>query len=248
MPAAVQPGLAARIAGAGFAFLPAAATRALLEARAPLTDWEAFADSWNALPVDEYMADRGRYRRRRHAAYAVAADGAVARLPPRPHFQALDYNPLNGGIERWFEPICDAVAQGATLPAILGWCAALFGGLAPGRDWLVEVHQFRIEAAGEGAGQPTPEGMHRDGVDYVLVLLVRRRNIDSGTTLIGTEKDGFFDSFTLTEPFDAALVDDHRVFHGVTPVHAHDPALPACRDVLVVTFAGRDAAAARPPG
>jgi hypothetical protein len=24
--------------------------------------------------------------------------------------------------------------------------------------------------------------MHRDGVDYVLVLLVRRHNIDSGTT------------------------------------------------------------------
>jgi hypothetical protein len=43
-------------------------------------------------------------------------------------------------------------------------------------------------------------------------------------------------SFTLTAPLDAALVDDARVFHGVTAVEALDPALPAHRDVLVVTF------------
>ena len=34
------------------------------------------------------------------------------------------------------------------------------------------------------AGQPTPEGMHRDGVDWVLVLMVRRENIKSGETTI----------------------------------------------------------------
>jgi hypothetical protein len=43
-------------------------------------------------------------------------------------------------------------------------------------------------------------------------------------------------SFTLTEPLDAALVDDDRVFHGVTPLLPHDPARSAYRDVLVVTF------------
>ena len=42
--------------------------------------------------------------------------------------------------------------------------------------------------------------------------------------------------FTLTDPFDTALVDDRRVAHGVTPVTPIDPALPAYRDVLVVTF------------
>ena len=42
--------------------------------------------------------------------------------------------------------------------------------------------------------------------------------------------------FTLTAPFDAALVDDKRVAHGVTPVEPIDPSAPAYRDVLVVTF------------
>jgi hypothetical protein len=40
----------------------------------------------------------------------------------------------------------------------------------------------------------------------------------------------------LTAPLDAALVDDGRVYHGVTAVAPLDPALPAYRDVLVVTF------------
>ena len=78
--------------------------------------------------------------------------------------------------------------------------------------------------------------MHRDGVDYVLVLLIRRRNIASGTTGILNLNGDEIGSFTLTDPFDAALVDDARVFHGVTAVQAIDTTQPAYRDVLVVTF------------
>jgi hypothetical protein len=233
----MRDALAKRLAGAGFSFVPGSLMRAMLEERGPLMDWNRFADSWDDLPLDDHMADQGRYRRRRHAVYLANADGSVERQPAQPHFQALDYNPLNGGIERWFEPILEPVAKGPTMRGILGWCALLFGGMVPGVRWRVEVHQFRIEALGSLAGKPTPEGMHRDGVDYVLVLLVNRRNIDSGTTMIGDDEQGFFDSFTLTDTFDAALVDDHRVFHGVTPVSAHDPAKPAHRDVLVITFA-----------
>jgi hypothetical protein len=228
--------LAQRLHGAGFAFVPGARMRGLLESNSPLMDWNRFADSWDELVVDNYMADQGRYRKRRHAVYSVTAQGAITREAAQPHLQALEYNPLNGGIERWFEPIREDVGKGPTMRCILGWCADLFGSLLPAVDWQVEVHQFRIEAQGFAAGKPTPEGMHRDGVDYVLVMLLQRRNIDSGTTMIGDSDQGFFSSFTLTEPFDAALVDDHKVFHGVTPVQAHDPDRPAWRDVLVVTF------------
>ena len=104
--------------------------------------------------------------------------------------------------------------------------------------WHVEVHQFRIEARPDVKGLPTPEGLHRDGVDYVLVLLINRRNIGSGTTTIHALDGRPLGAFTLTEPCDAALVDDARVFHGVTPVEPVDPRLPAFRDVLVVTFRG----------
>ena len=104
--------------------------------------------------------------------------GPILREPHQPHYQSLDYNPLNGGIERWFEPITDEIGDGAIMRTILEYCRALFGRLAPETTrWHVEVHQFRIEARTGEQGKPTPEGMHRDGVDYVLVLLVNRRNI-----------------------------------------------------------------------
>jgi hypothetical protein len=243
---AVAEDLAGRLRADGFAFVPAARMRAALEARGPLADWDAFAASWDDLALDTYMADRGRYRRRRHAVYHLGADGALARLPHRPHYQSLDYNPLNGGVERWFEPVPPGLGEGSSIKSIFAACFAVFGAVEdpPADGWSCELHQFRIEALPGAPGQPTPEGMHRDGVDHVLVLLVRRTNVRSGTTLIGVPGQPLAGSFTLVEPFDAAWVEDRRVHHGVTAVEAMDPALPAWRDVLVVTLRRMD----RPPG
>ena len=53
-----------------------------------LNGWPAFAASWDDLDTDEYMADGGRYRRRRYACFsvdglAVDAAAAPAALPER---------------------------------------------------------------------------------------------------------------------------------------------------------------------
>ncbi len=140
-------------------------------------------------------------------------------------------------MQRWFEPILPAIAEGDSFQHILKFCRDTFGALAPavGR-WHIEVHQFRIEARADEAGEPTPEGVHRDGVDYVLVLMIDRTNIESGTTTIHALDGELLGSFTLIQPMDAALVDDARVFHGVTAVTPVDPGKAAHRDVLVVTF------------
>ena len=169
--------------------------------------------------------------------YAATAGGTLVRQPDQPHYQAVDYNPVNGGIPRWFEPVSREVGAGDSLRTILECCRSFFEALAPGvPTWRIEVHQFRIEARGGEEGRPTPEGLHRDGVDYALVLLVQRRNIASGTTAIHAMDGRRLGTFTLTESLDTAVVDDNRVCHGVTPVQALDPTQPAYRDVLVVTF------------
>ena len=218
----------------GFLFVRAPAMRAALPPGA-LAGWDAFAASWNELGMDTYMADGGRYRKRRHGAFQVSG-GAVLRKPHQPHYQSRDYNTLNGGIARWFEPMQPAVAEGAAFQAIIGLCGQVFDTLTPAPAWHVEAHQFRIEARPGQEGQPTPEGMHQDGVDWVLVLMVGRHNIQSGTTTIHGLDRALLGSFTLEAPLDAALLDDHRVFHGVTAVQPLDPGLPAHRDVLVLTF------------
>ena len=234
-PATSRPTIADLIGRDGFAFVHDNEMRAVLEANG-LADWDQFAASWDDLGLDTYMADGGRYRRRRHGVFAATASG-ITRLEHRPHYQSRDYNALNGGIARWFDPVLPATAAMPAFTAILRTCQRVFSTLTPDvPEWEVEVHQFRIEAQPGQAGQPTPEGMHRDGVDWVLVLLVRRENIASGETTIHDLDRCSLGSFTLARPMDAAWVDDSRVYHGVTPVEPRDPARPAFRDVLVVTF------------
>jgi hypothetical protein len=228
--------LSATMAVEGFAFVHGAEMRAMFAERGSLADWAEFAASWDDLGLDTYMADGGRYRKRRHATFGATVEEPIHRLPHQPHYQSRDYNPLNGGIARWFDPVLPEIATGPSMTTILAACRALFERLLPAPAWHIEVHQFRIEARSGVEGRPTPEGMHRDGVDHVLVLLIGRRNIQSGVTTIHAADGRDLGSFTLAEPFDAAWVDDHRVMHGVTPVEPIDPAQPGFRDVLVVTF------------
>lgn len=229
--------LRAAIAGSGFVFVPSVEVRAMLGGANGLANWEAFAASWNDMPLDTYMADGGRYRRRRYATLSIAPGEIVARLEVhQPHYQSLDYNNLNGGIARHYQPIAADIITGEPLCSLFGLAAGVFNGLAPGTAWHVETHQFRIEARPDMRGQPTPEGVHRDGVDYVMVMMVKRHNIVEGTTTIHSNDRQKLASFTLIEPLDMTFVDDHRCLHGVTPVVPLDATQPAWRDVLVVTF------------
>jgi hypothetical protein len=232
-----QSEIGERIAREGFAFVAGDVMRPLLGPSEALADWGRFAASWGDLPLDTHLPEGHRYRRRRHATLSARAGEREFRVERhRPHYQGLEYNRLVGGIERWFEPIRPEILAGPTFHRIVRFCLELFGALRPTAGWHIECHQFRIEARPEAAGQPTPEGVHRDGVDYVLVLLVNRVNIESGTTTVHELDGKVIGSFTLTNPFDAALVDDARVMHGVTPVRPVDVRHAAYRDVLVVTL------------
>ncbi|MBS0986159.1 2OG-Fe dioxygenase family protein [Acetobacter thailandicus] len=222
----------------GFAYEQAVTMRPLLEEYG-LKNWESFATSWNNLGVDRYMADNGRYRRRRYATYSVS-ENAIIRKAHQPHYQSRDYNTLNGGIERLFKPITQAAGSHPALLAVLAVLRRIATNLTPEnlhpKTWHAEVHQFRIEANASFAGQPTPEGLHQDGVDWVCVLMVHRENITSGTTTIYDLNRNPAGSFTLTNAMDAAFVNDSRVYHGVTAITPLDTTRPAYRDVLVVTL------------
>jgi hypothetical protein len=197
-------------------------------------EWPAFASSWNELGPDKYMADGGRYRLRRHAVFSLGPDG-LTRQAHQPHYQSRDYNALNGGIQRWFEPVSESVSEGPIIKTLINLCRQVFT-LDDGRQWHTEMHQFRIEPAPDGEGRPTPEGLHRDGVDWVGVFMIDRVNVAEGVTRIeGSDgvPPGFF---CLTDALDTVFIDDTRVRHAVTPIRLIDNTKPGHRDVLVLTF------------
>ena len=103
--------------------------------------------------------------------------------------------------------------------------------------WYIEAHQFRIDTA-NGIGRPTPEGAHRDGVDFVAVILVDRRNVKGGETHVFDANGPAGIRFTMQHPWTALLMNDARVIHETTPIQAEGR--PAFRDTLVLTYRARD--------
>src|ERR1700739_2388939 len=114
--------LADAIATEGFAFARGDEMRSLFEQQGSLADWPAFAASWDDLGLDTYMAGGGRYRKRRHATFTATSGEPIQRASQQPHYQSRDYNPLNGGIARWFDPVLPEIAAGPTMTTILKTC------------------------------------------------------------------------------------------------------------------------------
>jgi hypothetical protein len=202
----------------------------------PLDELMALAPSWDHLELDNYLKDGGRYRRRRHSCF-VDDGAALTQSPHRAHWQPVEYNALHGGMHRLFVPIEPAtVAQpawGRLLRALGNVCTQARGPQSAPPAWYVEAHQFRIDTA-DGIGRPTPEGAHRDGVDFVAVILIGRESIKGGETRVFEADGPKGQRFTMTEPWTLLLLDDAAVIHESTPIqplgeHGH-------RDTLVLTW------------
>ncbi len=218
----------------GYAVLGASSVAEL--AGCDIAALNVLSPSWNGLPLDAYLKDGGHYRRRRHSCFVLQGD-TLTQVPHRAHWQPLAYNALHGGMERWFEPMHDADVKAPgwqqLLLALGRICTALKAGGAEAQPWFVEAHQFRIDTT-DGIGRPTPEGAHRDGVDFVAVLMVAREGIKGGETRVFEAEGPNGQRFTLTEPWSMLLLDDERVIHESTPIQP--TAEGGHRDTLVLTF------------
>jgi len=222
-----------RLSRDGYAFLPPGTAAAALELGG-VERLDPLAAAWSRLPRDDYLRDGGRYRSRRHSCFVqdfpAATLSAVAR---RPHWQSTSYNALHGGIERWFEPVEAEVVNADAWVRLVASIGVLFATLRSVERWFIEAHQFRIDTEG-GIGRPTPEGAHRDGVDFVVVILVRRHGIRGGETRVFDTQGSSGVRFTMIEPWSMLLMDDARVVHETTPIQPGG--VPGFRDTLVLTY------------
>ena len=224
------PQLTEALRHSGYALLAPADVAAL--SHCTLAELNALAPSWDALHADQYLKDGGRYRRRRHSCFVQ--DGAqLTQAPHRAHWQPVEYNALHGGMRRLFEPVDPATVANPAWPRLVSAIGQACSAVRGQHPWYVEAHQFRIDTT-DGIGRPTPEGAHRDGVDFVAVLLVRRHGIKGGETRVFEAAGPNGKRFTMTEPWTLLLLDDAAVIHESTPIqplagHGH-------RDTLVLTY------------
>lgn len=197
-----------------------------------IAELEALKAGWNKLPPDHFLKDGGRYRRRRHSSFVVD-ETTLTQVPHRAHYQPLDYNALHGGMHRLFEPIKPEDVKQPVWSRLLLAIGQVCSQMKTPQPWYVEAHQFRIDTT-DGIGRPTPEGAHRDGVDFVAILLVDRVNIKGGESRIFEVDGANGKRFTLLEPWTLMILDDQRVIHETTPIQP--TAEGGYRDTLVLTY------------
>lgn len=200
-----------------------------LLARFRPADWRRFQRAWDGLGRDPYLDARCGVRERRYGCLELDEQGRLVSAPRRAHLQAPAHNRLFGGLARWFAPLrAEFLASPVTGELGRLWRGALGAG-----QHAVELHQFRVLPWPRTAS-PTPEGWHRDGHDAVFMLLVERRDVLGGESLLWHVGRSRLERAGELQPGTALFLDDAVMRHRVTDIVRSGPR--ARRDCLVACF------------
>lgn len=153
-------------------------------------------------------------------------------LPHEPLFQRKLFNPVHGGIPRYyprFHPTND------TMEAIRTFVK--FSSVKEGQRILVQVQ--RITCEGDKTGLPSVEDWHQDDVTEIGIMCVSRHNIVGGENQFKDLNDVPVLNRVLDEG-ELIIFDDAVVKHRVTPIKVADPSVEegGYRDVLLMSYGG----------
>ena len=188
--------------------------------------WKQLQAAYADLPPDDYLPSGGSYRFRRYDRFAFDPHtGQLERLPHQDYFQDTDINQVTGGIVRKFAPLTDDIASNAFLHELIRFDFMQFPLNDKRRNgpWNVDVHLVRVIAREGEIGQPTPEGIHRDGAAFVTVHLAELSSVTGGVVSVYDDNREQLAQFKLENVLDAYLFRDEVLWHGVTPIRATGP-------------------------
>ena len=197
----------------------------------------SFSRYWDSLSRDEFMADNGTYRYRRYSQFELCdPQGELTLLPHTAYSQPKNINTLNGGVDRVYPPLEEGFITHPLFTSLLRELGNLFNQAEGERcTWRIRLHPYRILTDAEETGKPTPEGLHRDGVDYIAMMLLRRVNVSGGITTVTDNARNVLCTKALNQPLDVIVADDHRVMHEVSPILCSKGS-QGYRDVLVIAY------------
>jgi hypothetical protein len=180
------------------------------------------------LPVDPYIKDN--YRFRRLSRFTVSGDKLI-KLPHGYFYQSQQYNPLLGDVKREFAELDDALIE---LDDFKKLVLAFSDSCKLHPEAEIGVHQIRISCSPHNYGNPAPEGIHRDGTDFIGIFSVDRENIQGGETHLYTDKKEKPVFSKILNPGELLLVNDHEFLHFTSPIKPTS-AQEGTRDVFVLT-------------
>jgi hypothetical protein len=189
---------------------------------------EGIKQFFTCLPVDPYI--KGNYRFRRLSRFTVSGDELI-KLPHGYFSQSQKYNPLLGDIKREFAELDDALIK---LDDFKKLVLAFSDSCKLHPEAEIGVHQIRISCSPKNYGNPAPEGIHRDGTDFIGIFSVDRENIQGGETHLYTARKEKPVFSKVLNPGELLLVNDHEFLHFTTPIKPTSEQ-EGTRDVFVLT-------------
>ncbi|MFN7853685.1 MAG: 2OG-Fe dioxygenase family protein, partial [Dolichospermum sp.] len=98
----------------------------------------------------------------------------------------------------------------------------------------IDVHQIRTTCSPNNLGNPAPEGIHRDGSDFIGIFSAGRDNIEGGETHLYAAKKEKPVFNKVLQPGEIILVNDREFFHFATPIKPQNSGI-GNMDVFVIT-------------
>ena len=181
------------------------------------------------------MPAHARYRLRRLS--NVRGDGAALTSEATTVCQAASVNPLFPDVTRTFAALEPAMVAHPAFRRVLSSFRAA-AGLHPDAPGGVDAHAIRTLAVPGAAGEPAPEGIHRDGRRVLGIFVVSRRGIDGGATELHASRAGDAQPLfrAVLQPGQGVVLNDREggVFHYTAKVRAASGDAVGARDVIVL--------------
>ncbi|MCF6766635.1 2OG-Fe dioxygenase family protein [Thiotrichales bacterium 19S3-7] len=101
----------------------------------------------------------------------------------------------------------------------------------------LNLHLFRVKAA-DGTISPTTSGIHQDGMDFICMHFINSQNIMPVASNLYKNNKPYsnFYSTCMHNFLETLFVNDKKIYHSAGEVKQNHLAIPAYRDLLLVTF------------
>lgn len=184
--------------------------------------------SFNNLPPDQYAEKR--LRSRRYSRYLLN-NGTLKHLSHKDFMQSKSINKAVGDVERNFEEIESKLE---TNPAFVKMFTEFRDHTNLSADSVIEAHQIRWHCK-RFVKIPAPEGIHKDGFDFIAMYMVNTHNVDGGDIMIYPSLDAPPSFRKKLNPGDYVMLNDKKLYHYAAPLVPNANDEEGFWDLIVLT-------------
>lgn len=193
---------------------------------------------WDNLEIDPYLENNISSRKRRimKLKYNQKDQTLKGVHGDNSFIQNNSINKLFGGKVRYFSEVDQSFCSNFLLKKIIKF---VVNKITESSIYIVNIntHLFRIECNEGKINLPTPEGIHRDGHDFVSQHLISKKNIIGGVSgIYKNENDAPIMHKQLYYPLDTIILNDRELKHDVTPILPKLQQNIGYRDMLIIDY------------